>query len=634
MRKFLFLGASLAAIAAPAWGQEAAPQEDDSWREVLPPTSRIPPSIITVTASGNDLAITSTGQSVTVINASEIDRIQGGDISRVLQRVPGLTLTRNGGVGAVTGVNIRGANSDQLLVLVDGVPVSDAASPSGGFDMGNITAGMAGSIDITRSSNSTIWGSDAMGGVMNISSRGDSGYGASAEYGSNNTIFLRGSVAYEGDKSEIGISGVHYETDGFSSAANGTEADGFVQHALSGYAKAEIDDTLSAFARGEWSKGKLDMDGYPAPEYTFADTAETQETTRYSGSTGLDFENDNLEWRAAYSLSKTSRDNFDPAMGDTPTFASDGTGQQLTLRAKQALSEEASLAFGGEYKWSDYHTASNSAWGNSEASAKVNSTGGYAQLGWEGDNSAMHLGARLDDHQRFGTHVSLGADVNHMLSGDWRLRASYGEGFKAPSLYQLYSDYGDANLKPEESVSYDLGIQKGIRGRSDLYLALTAYRRDSKELIGWGYPAGKPWGGYINTGRARAQGVEAEVSYNLFDGIIFSGVYSFLDAKDRTTGKELARRPKHSATLSADWVSGFGLSLGADLRIVSASFDDAFNSTRLGGYQVADLRGSFDIGSGLEIFARVENAFDEKYQTVSGYATQGRAAFVGVRFAM
>ncbi|MBL4896196.1 MAG: TonB-dependent receptor, partial [Erythrobacter sp.] len=128
-------------------------------------------AIITVTANGLGTDLRNTGQSVTVIGREEIETIQGADPARALARVPGLSLSRSGGVGTVTSVNVRGANPDQLLVLVDGVRVADQASPSGGFDFGNLLLGTAGKIDVLRGSNSTIWGSEAVGGVIDISTR-------------------------------------------------------------------------------------------------------------------------------------------------------------------------------------------------------------------------------------------------------------------------------------------------------------------------------------------------------------------------------------------------------------------------------------------------------------------------------
>ena len=146
-------------------------------------------AVITVTANGLGTDLRNTGQSVTVIDRSEIETIQGADPVRALNRVPGLSLSRSGGIGTVTSVNVRGANADQLLVLVDGVRVADQASPSGGFDFGNLLLGTAGKVDVLRGSNSTIWGSEAVGGVVDVSTRTERGLTGSVEFGARDTLF-------------------------------------------------------------------------------------------------------------------------------------------------------------------------------------------------------------------------------------------------------------------------------------------------------------------------------------------------------------------------------------------------------------------------------------------------------------
>ena len=134
--------------------------------------------------------------------------------------------------------------------------------------------------------------------------------------------------------------------------------------------------------------------------------------------------------------------------------------------------------------------------------------------------------------------------------------------------------------------------------------------------------------------RARAQGVEAEAGIDLLRGLRLAGIYSYVDAEDRTTGLDLARRPEHFGTIYADWHSAFGLGLGADLRIVGPSWDNGANTNRLDGYELFDLRASFGIGDNLELFGRVENVFDTDYQTVAGYGTAGRSVFGGIRAKM
>ncbi len=186
-------------------------------------------SQITVTASGTPEPLDDTGQPVTLIGRDEIDAVQGPDLTRVLAQAPGVSFSRNGAPGSFTGLRVRGAEAEQLLVLVDGVRVADPAAPGGGFDFGNLLAGNVGKIDLLRSSNSTIWGSDAIGGVLAISTRADSGLQASAEYGARDTAFATLSGGMGDERAFLGGSTSWYRSDGFSSAASGSEPDGFEQ---------------------------------------------------------------------------------------------------------------------------------------------------------------------------------------------------------------------------------------------------------------------------------------------------------------------------------------------------------------------------------------------------------------------
>ena len=227
---------------------------------------------------------------------------------------------------------------------------------------------------------------------------------------------------------------------------------------------------------------------------------------------------------------------------------------------------------------------------------------------------------------------------------DWRIKTSYGEGFKAPTLFQLLSNFGNPDLNPEKSRSYDIGIEHGFR-QSGLYAALTLFQRDTRNQIDFvscdatipicADPAARPFGTYNNTAKARARGFEAELGAQVSDRLRTSAAYSYIDTENRSAGSlnlgnVLARRPKHALTLSGDW-SGDLFNFGADLRMVGDSFDNAANIVRLDGYALVTVRASVPIGENAELYGRVENLFDAEYQTVATYATAGRAGTIGAR---
>ena len=621
MYKFLFLLS--AALAAPLTAQNAAESGPVDEEIILTPLVIEP--TITVTANGLGTDIRNTGQPVTVIEREEIEDVQGADVTRVLRRTPGLSFSRSGGFGSLTSVNVRGASPEQLLVLVDGVRVADPASTSGAYDFGNLLSPTVAKFDILRGSNSTIWGSDAVGGVIDITTRAQTGMEGTVEYGARDTFLANVSAGAGDDGLFVGLVGSWFQTDGFSAAANGTENDGYEQFAVGSTTFVDLTPTLEVFAHANYRYSELDIDGFQfVPPFAPVDSLDTQTTDQRFGDIGLAYYGNDLTLRGAYSLSRTQRDNLD---GDgRSTFASDGQSDRLQLRGEYRLLGGLSVAFGGEHEWTSYDV-------DFEDAADVEISGAYAQLGWVMGNLAVHAGGRVDDHELFGSHTSFGGDASYRLSYDWRIRASIGEGFKAPSLYQLYSFYGNRDLQPEESTSIDIGVERGERDRG-VYLALTGFRRTSDNLIGFAFTETNPFGIYQNTAEARAQGVEAEAGIDLLEGLRIAGVYAFVDAEDRATDLRLARRPRHFGTLFADWQTGFGLKLGADLRISGASYDNAANTRRLDGYEVFDLRAAYEFGENLELYGRVENVFDADYQTVFGYNTPGRGVFVGARARM
>ncbi len=634
MCKYLFLLSCLTLHPVSVLAQEASEDTADtvSLDDYRPPETRI-----TVTATGNRAEVEDTGQAVTIIGREEIEQVQGGDLTRILVRAPGVTISRNGGVGAFTGVRVRGAEAEQLLVLVDGIRVADPAAPSGGFDFGNLLTGNIAKLDLLRGSNSTIWGSDAVGGVLAVTTREASGLSASAEYGSRDTLFGTVSGGLSGETGYIGLSGSYFTTDGFSTADAGTEADGFEQWSVSGRGSLYLSDRVELFLRGRYAEGDLELDGFPAPAFVLGDTAEFQETEQHSIAAGAAYDSGPLFVTASYSFADTERANFNPAVGTAPGFTSDGHSDRIELRGEWRPIGPLIVNFGGESEWTSLET-------NFTARQETRISGAYAQAGIEFGPLSAHVGARHDDHARFGGTTSFGGDISYEIVDDIRIRASVGEGFKVPSLFQLFSDFGNELLRPEQSTSYDLGLAWRDRSQST-YAGVTLFHRDAENQIEFvscfgvtgGICTNRPFGTFDNVGRVRAQGFEVELGAKPSEKFSMRAAYAYTDTENRTLGAAnqgnvLARRPKHALTFSADWRTPLaGFVLGGDIRMVSDSFDDAGNFTRLDGYQVVTVRASLPVGERVELFGRVENLFDADYQTAAGFGTPGRGTFAGAR---
>ena len=631
MHKPLFCFGIFALCVSPLAAQEQPGEQAIALHE---PSSE---DSITVLGTGTRDTIRTTGEPLGVIDSDEIETVQGGDITRVLERTPSLSFSRNGGPGAFTGASLRGAAAEQLLVLIDGVRVADPAAPGGGYDFGTLLPAGIGKIEILRGSNGTIWGSQAIGGVLAAWTDNFSGAKASAEYGSRDTTY--GTLAAGVDQGPLKITadGAWYRTDGFSAAANGSEPDGFRQWLAGGTGSLAVAPGLNLRGSIRYASSRVDIDGFPAPEFVLADTAEFQDTRQVSALAGISYANEGLRVDASWSGADTERDNFDPSTGSAPSYSTNGHSDQLIVRGAWELGKS-TIWFGGENEWTRFTSSF-------DARQRARASGAYVQLGHRFGALAVNVGSRFADHSRFGTATTFGADASLELGHGWRFRASFGEGFKAPTLFQLFSDFGNLALRPERSSSADFGVELNDRNHGP-YFSATVFRRESKALIDFvscfgetsGICADRPFGTYDNVGRARAQGIELEATQELSSGLVARAVYSFVDARDRTPGSpgrgnRLARRPRHMASLGADWrLDHSGASIGADLRWVAASFDDAANRVRLSPYAVLDVTGRWPIGNRIELYGRIENLWNERYQTAAGYASAPRGAFVGARW--
>ncbi|MBJ6120221.1 TonB-dependent receptor plug domain-containing protein [Sphingomonas mollis] len=629
MLKYLLLSA--AAIAAPAAAQSLDQPSTNDDR-------------IVVTATRAEQSVREVGQAITVIDRDEIERRQTVVVSDLLATMPGVTVTRNGSIGGFTGVRLRGAEAEQTLVVIDGVRVNDPSSPGGGFDFANLLSSSVERIEILRGPNSVPWGSQAIGGVVNIiTAQPTEGLRVrgNAEYGYADQVFTSAGVAGGTGGLTGSLTGGYLRTDGISSAAVGSERDGYRQYGANGRLGYEIVPGIGVDLRGWYAHSRARLDGFPAPAFTFADTNEystMQEVYGYAG-VHADLADGRFRNRAAFTIADINRDNYAPDFGDEPSFIGRGRSERYEYQGDFRLIEQARLVGGVEHETSRY--------GDDFARYSVGITSVYGQLIVKPvDMLTLTGGVRNDDHDQFGSHTTFGGDAALALDTGTTLRASYGEGFKAPTLYQLYSDFGNGRLDPETARNYDLGVEQTFLG-GRARVGATYFNRRTKNQINFrsctlaerntagSICVGRPFGVYDNIQRADAEGVELTIALMPVDGFTVTGNYNYIDSENRTPGanfgRDLARRPHQTVTMNADYRWSFGLSLGGTITHVGDSFDNAANTVRLDGYVLAGLRAEFPIGERLVIYGRVDNLFDEDYRSVAGYGTVGRAAFGGIR---
>jgi vitamin B12 transporter len=619
MRYFPIAVGLCAVLAAPVQAQVAKPVQDDATR-------------ITVLASGLWTRLDEAGQTVSVLDLTDLQSVQGPDIARALQRLPGVTLIRSGGLGSFTSLSVRGSASERVLVLVDGARLNDVAAPSGGLDWSSVMSGGVERVELLRGSGSLVWGSDALGGVVHLTTRAADGLEASAEYGSDRQFSGALALGDNAAHHTFGLSAGYVTRRGFSSAATGSEADGFSQLSFSGRGDVELSPQWALFGSARHASGEAGIDGFPPPYYTFSDTLERQDSRQTSMRGGVEYVAGASTATLSLATSQTRRDLVDEAFSPDPYYSTTGQSTRAEARGRAAISDSLALIGGGDWEWTRFS--------DGYAKARTNIASTHGLLEWTaGENLRVMAGGRYDHHGIFGGAVSMAANASVNLADQWRARASWGEGFKAPSLFQLHSDYGNLQLAPERSDSFDLGLEHAAHGRA---FAVTLFRNSSRNLIdfiscppvGTGICANRPDGTYDNIGRTRSQGLELEGSVQLAAGVEAGLAYAYTTSTNLETARRLARRPRHAGTVTLDWHALDALTFGADLRVVSASFDNAANTVPLGGHALLDLRASWDFGDHVQLYGRIENAWDEGYQTAAGYATQGRAVFVGVRATM
>jgi len=242
-------------------------------------------------------------------------------------------------------------------------------------------------------------------------------------------------------------------------------------------------------------------------------------------------------------------------------------------------------------------------------------------------------GLRVDDHQLFGAESTYKISaVYHILETGTSLKVNYCTAFKAPSLYQLYSSYGDPALNPDKSKSYDFGFEQKLFGNR-LSFSLTRFRSDFKDMVDFDSVAWK----YMNVGRARTEGYEAGAGLRILDGLTLNANFTYTDTENKDTGLELLRRPRHQVNFVLDWrfMPGADLNLGMTYVgrrrdvVYDASYNENFVKDK--AYTVFRIASSYELTRNFRLFARIENLFDKKYEEIPGYAVPGRSFYAGVK---
>ncbi len=584
----------------------------------------IPQDAVVVTATRTARTADETLASVTVITRADIERRQVQSVADLLRGEPGLSVTNNGGAGKATQVLMRGTESDHVLVLIDGVKIGSATLGTAQFQ--DIPVNQIERIEIVRGPRSSLYGSEAIGGVIQIFTR--KGGGPVKPYfslggGSHNTYDGLVGVSGGGDRGWFNVSASHFGTQGIN-ACDGKpspggagcftiepDKDGYRNTAGSlrgGYRFGNVVDLDLNWLRGE---GDNQFDG--------SSTNNSQTLQEIIG--GKLRLSPRGPWQGTLSLGRNrdEGDNFKEGnffsrfntKRDTGSFQNDfaiGATQLLTVAADYQSDRVASST--------NYPVTSR------------NNRGFLGQH--QGTFGALNVetSVRRDDNEQFGTHDTYGLAGGAALGGGLRLMLSHGTAFKAPTFNELYfPGFGNPNLQPEESKSTEIGL-RGTHawGR----WSVNAFETEVDNLIVFDASINAA----ANVESARLRGAEAKIGSNLADWDIDAG-FAWLDPENRASGtnngKVLPRRAQQAMRIDADRRIG-RMRAGATIRAEGHRYDDVANTRRLGGYTTVDLRSEYALTRNWLLQTRIANLFDKNYETAEFFNQEGRSYYFTLRY--
>ncbi|KJG35739.1 ligand-gated channel [Photobacterium angustum] len=581
--------------------------------------------VMVVTANRFEQPVTSVLAPFNIVTRQDIDNIQAKTLTEVISLLPGVQVTQNGGRGQSSSIFVRGANSDQVLVLVDGIRM--ARSVAGNVDFNQIPLTQVERIEFTRGARAAIYGSEAIGGVINIITLTGTDTPSKTKLdlgvGSHNYQEANASGAYNiGDKTVLQLAAGYESDDGYNvrpqPGLNDGDKHGFDGRNASLALHHQFSDQVSGYVATRWYKNQYQYDGssiYTGHQYVRAET----EFNDYSA--GLKYAQNSYKSSLIFDYQK--QDNFDYVDKTNVVNRQDQYHQRnVQWHNQYQLLSTLSVSGGIDWRQEQWNDLTGFA-GNKER----DNTGYYAIGLWDYSLVSIETSIRLDENQQYGTHSTYNIAGGWYLNDSIQLRGSYGTAFKAPNLYQLYVksawSTGNPNLNPETSKNIDVSLHADYDIGS---FAVTAYQMRIDDLIA--YTGGTP--SYQNVaGESKIKGIEVEAD---FDTGFLSHQLNF-DFKDprNSKGQRLDRREK----FSFKWVGTASIGdLDSALTYqYHGKRPDQYGPTgELAAYDTWDLALTYWLQPKLALKGRVANLLNEDYETAGGYQMPGRTYYTSINY--
>lgn len=608
---------------------------------------------IKVTATRTPISADSATTAITIITKEDLAKQQVFQVVDFLKTLPGVSIASSGSIGGMTQLRMRGAEANQTLVMIDGVEMND---PAGGdeFQFEHLVSNGIERIEVIRSPMSASWGSDALAGVINIITRqADEPFSVSgfAEYGSFDSYRTGGRVASSGDKWRLSLGVSHMNSDGTNVSRDGDEMDGYKNTSINARASVDLSETLSAMASVRHSDTETEFDtGYDWMTGLTTDSDDRSDTNKTSLAAGL--KNIALEGRLLSNLRVTWLDTEIASFAmDSETVATTAKKLGLYFDNQISLNERHTVTLAIDHEKTDFDQTGEVSefWGtiyDPNQTQEISNTGYLMDyVGEITDDFTIAGSLRHDSNSDFDNITSWRVGASYKITDTLRLFASGSKGQKSPTFTERYGFYtnfiGNPDLIPEKSTGYEIGFEQNF---GDFSASATYFNTDlTGEINGFSPVINTAFYTAINIdGESKRRGFELMLDGEISENVSFSTNYTYLNAtEDDGTGEQIReiRRPKHTVSLNFFTKISDRLNLNGSITHIGKAIDLDFltwpaTRVELKAYTMLRIAADYKVTDNISLYGRVENALNESYENVYGFATPNRAAYFGLRLAL